>query len=70
MTAHPRYPNVDKLTQELFAAMQEPQGFFYVSDGETFPTTDEFFERIRGRLEHGQDAVKKMKTFLRKYKQL
>lgn len=70
MTAHPKYPEVDKLTQELFALVQGPQGFFYVSDGESFPTTDLFFERIRGRLKHGEDAVKKMKAFLRKHRQL
>lgn len=67
MTAAPQYPEVDDLVQELFHAVQSAQGYFFVSDGETFPTKEEFFERIRGRLEHGRDAVHIMNRFLRKY---
>ncbi len=69
MTAAPRYPDVDKLADELFREVQRSQGFFFVSDGETFPTKEQFFERIRGRLEHGRDAVHIMNRFLRKYRE-
>lgn len=58
---------VDRLVQELFGAVQTSQGYFYVSDGETFATRAEFFERIRGRLDWGREAVAKMNAFLRKH---
>lgn len=58
---------VDRLVDDLFYAVEEPQGFFHVSDGETFSTAAELFERIRGRLEWGKEAVKRMEAFLRKH---
>lgn len=56
-----------KLTDELFRAVEASQGYFFVSDGEEFDTKAEFFERIRGRLEHGHAAVRVMTRFLNKY---
>ena len=69
MTAAPQYPEVDALVQELFQEVQCAQGYFFVSDGETFATKKEFFERIRGRLEHGRDAVFIMNRFLRRHRE-
>lgn len=58
------------LTDDLFKAVQEPQGLFYVSDGETFASRAKFFARIRGRLRWGKEAVRRMEVFLRKHGQL
>lgn len=58
---------VEALGAELFKIVETDQGHFFVSDGETFPTTAQFFERIRGRLEYGRRSVRKMAAFLRKY---
>jgi hypothetical protein len=58
---------VSRLTDELFRAVELPQGYFHISDGETFATKAEFFERIRGRLRHGRAAVHAMEAFLDKY---
>jgi hypothetical protein len=59
--------SVEKLVDELFTEIQAPQGYFHLSDGETFASLDEFFERIRKRLEAGRDAVWIMNRFLRKH---
>lgn len=61
---------VDLLTDDLFRAVEESQGLFHVSDGETFHTGQEFFERVRGRLEWGKEAVRLMQAFLRKHGEL
>lgn len=58
---------VAKLVDELFAAVELHQGFFHISDGETFASKAEFFGRIIGRLKHGRRAVKKMEAFLKKH---
>ncbi len=58
---------VEVLGEELFQKVQTSQGYFYVSDGETFATKAEFFERVRGRLQEGRKAVRLMAAFLRKY---
>lgn len=58
---------VEKLAAELFASVEGDQGFFFVSDAEVFPTTEQFFKRIRGRLQYGERAVRKMRAFLKKY---
>lgn len=63
-------PTVAELTNELFAEIERSQGFAFVSDGETFPTVEQFFERQRGRMMHAEEAVRVFKKFLRKYKQL
>jgi hypothetical protein len=55
------------LADELFRAVELHQGYFFVSDGEMFPTPAEFFERVRGRLKHGRRAVRKMHAFLKKH---
>lgn len=34
---------VDVLVDELFRLVEESQGYFFFSDGETFPTKAEFF---------------------------
>jgi hypothetical protein len=61
---------IELLTDDLFRSVQGAQGFFHVSDGETFATSQEFFERIRGRLGWGKEAVKRMEAFLRKHGEL
>jgi hypothetical protein len=61
---------VEILVDDLFRAVEEPQGFFHVSDGEHFETAQELFERTRGRLQWGKEAVKRMETFLRKHGEL
>jgi len=60
-------PEVQRLAAEIFSLMQMSQGYFFVSDGETFPTVEEFFERLRGRLAWGQRACRDMRAFLKKY---
>ncbi len=61
---------VQDLADELLESVETAQGYFFVSDGETFPTTAQFFERIRGRLEYGKLAVRKMRAFLKKHGEL
>lgn len=61
---------VHELADELFAAIERSQGFAHVSDGETFPTVEAFFERIRGRLEHQRKGARIMADFLRRHNQL
>ena len=61
---------VEELSDVLFCEIQEAQGFFYVSDGETFATRAELFERLRGRVAWGKKAVKIMENFLRKHGEL
>lgn len=58
------------LVDDLFRAVETDQGFFHVSDGETFASGAKFFERIRGRLTHGKEACRKMEAFLRKHGEL
>lgn len=62
--------SVIELVDELFSKIEVSQGHFFVSDGETFPTREQFFERIRGRLQHGREAVRLMRGFLAKYGEL
>ena len=63
--------DVEALADELFAKVQESQGFFYVSDGEGLGMRrDQFFDRIRGRLEWGRLAVKQMRAFLAKHDEI
>ena len=61
---------VELLADDLFGTIQRSQGYFYVSDGETFETPAKFFERIRGRLKYGKEAVRLMEAFLRKHGEL
>jgi hypothetical protein len=61
---------VEVLADELFSAIQMSQGYFYVSDGETFESPAKFFERIRGRLKYGRQAVRLMEAFLRNHREL
>lgn len=61
---------VSLLVDDLFNKVQASQGFFHVSDGETFASSAKFFARIRGRLKHGKEAVRLMEGFLRKHEQL
>lgn len=61
---------VAKLVDDLFAKVQKNQGHFHISDGETFASKAKFFERIRGRLAHGKQAVRVMEAFLRKHGEL
>lgn len=70
MTAAAKYPEVDKLADELFSKIQRAQGYAFISDGETFPTKEQFFERIRGRLAYQRKGVRIMADFLRKYGEL
>lgn len=55
---------IERLARQLFSMMEKPQGYFFVSDAETAATTDAFFAMVRMRLQHGERAVSKMKTFL------
>lgn len=58
---------VDALVDELFHKVELSQGYAFFSDGETFPTLAQFFERVRGRLAHQREGVRIMSAFLRKY---
>lgn len=58
---------VDVLADELFRKIEKSQGMAFVSDGETFSTRAQFFERIRGRLQWQREGVRVMSAFLRKY---
>lgn len=61
---------VCRLADQLFALVERDQGYFHQSDGETFASKAKFFARIRGRLAHGKEAVRKMEAFLEKHGQL
>jgi hypothetical protein len=61
---------VARMAADLFRKVETHQGYFHVSDGEMFASKAKFFERIRGRLNHGRRAVHKMEAFLRKHGQL
>jgi hypothetical protein len=65
-----RVEDLAPLVDELFAKVQGPQGYFHVSDGETFASSVKFFARIRGRLKWGKEAVQRMEAFLRKHGEL
>jgi len=58
---------IEAMVDELFRAVQNHQGYFHISDGETFPTKRQLIKRIRGRLAHGRMAVQKMQAWLRKH---
>lgn len=58
------------LADDLFKKVETHQGYFHVSDGETFASRAKFFDRIRGRLSHGKEAVRQMEAFLRKHGEL
>jgi len=70
MTARAPDNDVTKLVDELFQKVQLEQGHAFVSDGETFPTKAEFFQRIRGRLEWSKAATRRMRAFLKKHGEL
>ena len=69
MGARPQYADVEKLVDELFGEIEHAQGYAFVSDGETFSTTEQFFERIRGRLRYQRKAARIMAAFLRRHGQ-
>lgn len=58
---------VDRLVDDLFSKIQCAQGYAFMSDGETFPTKAQLFERIRGRLEWNKKASRIMAAWLRKH---
>lgn len=58
---------VERLVDELFDAVQSSQGYAFISDGEMFNTKRQFFERIRGRLEHSRESVRIIRAFLHKH---
>jgi hypothetical protein len=55
---------IERLAAQLFRMVEKSQGYFYVSDGETAKTVDALFAKVRMRLQHGEEAVSQMKTFL------
>lgn len=62
---------VAALADELFGLVQLDQGKGFVSDGlEVIETRAEFFEIVRGHLEHSERACQKLRAFLRKYDEL
>lgn len=62
---------VRRLADELFRAVEKSQGFAFISDGEgAGMTKQQFFERIRGRLDWSHKATEEIKKFLKKYQQL
>ena len=67
MTVRAGVKAVEKLNNELFRKIERSQGYFFVSDGEEFPTVDAYLDRLRGRLEHGEAAVKIMRDFIKKH---
>lgn len=58
---------VDALADELFQAVEEAQGYAFISDGETFRTTAEFFNRVQGRLAWSRLSVELIEKFLVKH---
>jgi hypothetical protein len=63
----PATRTVADLADELFGKIERAQGMSFVSDGEHFPTVEQFFERVRGRLEWQRRGVRIMAAFLRKH---
>lgn len=70
MTQDDESAEVDLLTDELFTEIQRAQGFAFFSDGETFRTKAEFFERVRGRLEWQKRGLVIMTRFLKRHGEL
>lgn len=68
--AETRERSVAELADELFSKIERAQGMAFVSDGEHFPTVEQFFERVRGRLDWQRRSVRVMADFLRKYDEL
>lgn len=61
-------PPVPELVDELFKDVEESQGHGFWSDGECAGFThQQFFERVRGRLDWNLRAVAIIRKFLRKY---
>jgi len=60
---------VCRLVDQLFHVVERDQAYFHMSDGEMFASKAKFFARIRGRLAHGREAVRKMEAFLEKHGQ-
>lgn len=59
------------LADELFHLVQTSQGMGFISDGEgAGMSRDQFFNRIRGRLEWEKKSVKLITRFLKKHKEL
>lgn len=61
---------VHKLADELFREVELEQGRAFVSDGETFGTKVEFFQRVRGRYEWSKAASRRILAFLKKHGEL
>lgn len=63
-------PTVQKLAEEIFAAVQYDQGKAFISDGiEASRSRAQLFAVVRGSLKHSQLVVRKTRAFLRKYGQ-
>lgn len=60
---------IQELADALFEAVQEPQGYAFVSDGETAETVSSFFDKLRWRLAMNNEAGRRMRAFLRKHKE-
>lgn len=63
--------SVNALADEIFALIQEDQGFGFISDGlGGLKSEKELFTVIRGALKHTELAAKKIRAWLKKYNQL
>jgi|HubBroStandDraft_4_1064222.scaffolds.fasta_scaffold04643_6 hypothetical protein len=61
----------EQLADELFELVQKSQGMAFVSDAEgAGMSREQFFRRIRGRLEWSKESCKQFKQFLKKYGEL
>lgn len=64
---HPR-PEVKKLADEIFGAVEYDQGKAFISDGiEAAKSPKQLFATVRASLKHSQIVVRKTRAFLRKY---
>ena len=58
---------IQRLADELFAAVEGPQGNAFVSDGEVANSPGAFFDMVRGRLAWNNKASQVMRDFLNKH---
>jgi len=64
-------PTTDELRDEIFDAVQMPQGKAHISDGiDALKTPEDLFECVRFHLSYAREAVEVIEQFLLKYGEL
>lgn len=62
--------SIARLANELFNAVEKPQGQAFISDGWSGANDrEQFLEWVQDRLDWNNEASKKIRAFLRKHRQ-